>query len=475
MKRKINKSLISFTILNALATILLVGFVASMDLLPIKYIILLSTVLLVCNIVGFLMLKSKIKGIKIAAYIISSLFAIISVIATYYIAKTNSFLNNSFNDNAKYETVTYYVVTNEGDYEDVKELDDRKLGYYENTPHIDKALKELGKKVKTQNLTYEQMDKPFTDLLSGSLEAVLVEKSFYAFLTDETDTVDAEGLEILYTFELKIRIEEKEYDKDSDSFNIYIGGADFTEVNHDFNMLVTVNKKTHKILLTSTPRDYYVEIAGKGQKDILGYAAAWGINTSVATMENLYDTNIDYYVKINTKSVVGLVDTLGGIEYCSDISFVTDHALVMGTYDDSKGQKLYVQKGCKTYKGIEILTIARERKAFYGGDRQRQKNCQAIMISIFNKMVSAENLANYSNILNAVSELYTTNIPKSLVTELVKDTVEGNGWTFEQQSVDGYGNAGFVHMGSVYDYVMTPYQDTVTAAIEKIKEVEAGK
>ena len=246
---------------------------------------------------------------------------------------------------------------------------------------------------------------------------------------------------------------------------------------NDFNMIVTINKKTHKILLTSTPRDFYVPVYGKGgNKDLLGYAGVWGINTSRKTLEDLYGINIDYYVKINTKSLVGLVDTLGGIQFCSDKSFTTDHAMVMGTYNDKLGKKLYVSKGCKEYSGIQILTIARERRAYPDGDRQRQKNCQQIMISIFNELLRIENLTNYSNILNAVSGLYTTNIPRSLVTEFANDTLDkGIKWTFEQQSVTGSNSRGYVHFSNVQDYVMIPDMNSVSVATEKIKDVESGK
>ena len=147
----------------------------------------------------------------------------------------------------------------------------------------------------------------------------------------------------------------------------------------------------------------------------------------------------------------------------------------MGTYDDTIGNKLYVSKGCKKYSGIEILTIARERKAYPDGDRQRQKNCQAIMISIFNKMVSPELITNYSNILSAVSNLYTTNIPKELVTELAKNTINGAKWSIEQQSVTGRNSSGYVHLSNVIDYVMIPNQDSVNQASLKIKMIEAGK
>ena len=60
----------------------------------------------------------------------------------------------------------------------------------------------------------------------------------------------------------------------------------------------------------------------------------------------------------------------------------------------SDPNKLYVEKGCKNYNGVEILTISRERLAYSGGDRQRQKNCQSILISIFNKVTSPSIITN---------------------------------------------------------------------------------
>ena len=127
------------------------------------------------------------------------------------------------------------------------------------------------------------------------------------------------------------------------------------------------------------------------------------------------------------------------------------------------------------YNGIQILTIARERKAYQDGDRQRQKNCQEIMISIFNKMTKVENLTNYSKILDSVSNLYTTNIPPELVQELAKQTLDGTKWSISQQSVTGRDSRGNVHLSSVMDYVMVPNTDSVNEASLKIKMIEAGK
>ena len=206
-------------------------------------------------------------------------------------------------------------------------------------------------------------------------------------------------------------------------------------------------------------------------KDILGYAGNWGINTSIKTLENLYKIDINNYVKIEPSSLVKLVDVLGGVSFCSDISFITNHSQLIGEYNDSKGEKLTVEKGCKTYSGIQILTLARERKAYKDGDRQRQKNCQQIMINIFNKIASFNSLTKYNEVLDSVSDTYTTNLDLNEVTNIIKSVINGTKWTFETQSVTGSDSSNLVHLKTVKDYVMIPNQSSVDKAINKIKEV----
>lgn len=476
-KRKANKEVIIMAIINLLFTILLMSFVFSLNVLPMKYFILITILLLIIDIGTLLLIKKKNKGLKVLGYFISILLMIISGVGIYYLSKTNQFLNDAFDNASNSYTNTYYVITlNNDDYSEIADIKDEKLGYYTSVPNIDEALEKLKETVTTKNEEYEDIQQLFKDLDKEKIAATVIESSVYNFLTEESELFDKEDYKILYEFDITIEEEVEEIVDDGNNFSVYIGGADFTGKNNDFNMVVTVNKKNHKILLTSIPRDYYVTISGKGMKDILGYVGYFGINTSRKTVEELFETNIDYYVKIDTNSLVGLVDTLGGVEFCSDTAFTTTHAMVIGSYDNSTGKKLSVAKGCKTYSGIEILTISRERKAFTDGDRQRQKNCQAIMISIFKKMVSPELITNYANILSSVSDLYTTNIPKELVTEIAKDTIDnGASWTFEQQSVTGRDSSGYVHLGTVKDYVMIPNQDSINAAIQKIKLIKAGK
>ena len=74
-----------------------------------------------------------------------------------------------------------------------------------------------------------------------------------------------------------------------------------------------------------------------------------------------------------------------------------------------------------------------------------------------------------------LSNLYTTNMPSDVVTDLAKETLDGNSWTFEQQSVTGRDSSGFVHLSNVKDYVMIPNQDSVDEATKKIENVSKGK
>ena len=475
-KKKINIPSIVMSVINLLFTILIVSFIASLKMVPMKFMVILVILLLLINGGEFFLLKVKNKVSNIIGYILSVIIIIISTVGMFYIAKTNSFLDKSFNNAANYYTTSYYILTlNNNEYKGIEDLDGVSLGYYENIPNLKEAFDVLSESLSFKKKELDDLYDMFDTLNDKLVDSILIDKALYGTLSENTSFYDLSNYKVVYEFDVKIKEEVEEIDTDSDSFSIYIGGADFTELYNDFNMIVTINKKTHKIMLTSIPRDFYVDVHGKGGKDLLGYAAVWGINTSRRTVENLFGINIDYYMKINTQSLVGLVDTLGGVEFCSDKSFRTDHALVMGTYDDTKGKKLYVQKGCREYSGIQILTIARERKAFPDGDRQRQKNCQQIIINIFKKMIRPELLTNYTNILNSVSDLYTTNIPRELVSGLATETLNGAQWKFEQQSVTGSDSRGNVHFSSVVDYVMRPNQESIDAATATINKIEEGR
>lgn len=464
--------------------ILLFTFIHNLNVLTTKYYFLIFGVLFLLEIIsiGLILLKKKVT--MILGYIFILLLIILNVCGIYYVRVTDNFLDKSFSNDKREYTNTFYVASLKESSNTLDNITDTNVGYYKDTPNIEEAMKELNGKYKVNSVSYEDMSEMFHQL-GTNIEYILIEKNLYTYTFEIDKELNQNDYDIIYeytlTFEEVIEPEPKEEEpKDDESgakpaetnnINIYIGGTDFTNQLYDFNMIVSINKDTHKVLLTSIPRDYYIPVYGKGgKKDNMGYHGAWGITTSMKSLEQLLNIKMDYYVKVRTSSLVGVVDTLGGITFCSDKSFYTTHATILDSYDDSKGNKLYVQKGCKNYNGVEILTISRERLAYSGGDRQRQKNCQNILISIFNKATSPSIIKNYQSLLNSVSDLYTTSIPRDVITDYIKDILNNNTkWSFNTQSLDGYDSRGYVHLTSYMDYVMMPSKDSVNKASYNIK------
>ena len=71
--------------------------------------------------------------------------------------------------------------------------------------------------------------------------------------------------------------------------------------NTDVNMVATIDPVNRKVLLTSIPRDYYVNLVLQGEEayDKLTHAGYYGIEESVKSVEKLLNTDINYYVKVN--------------------------------------------------------------------------------------------------------------------------------------------------------------------------------
>ena len=256
----------------------------------------------------------------------------------------------------------------------------------------------------------------------------------------------------------------------TEAYNILISGHDFDNF-RDFNMILTVNITKQTVLMTSVPRDYYIEVAGYGKKDKLSFIRQ-GINVTSDSLANLFDIKIDYYLDIDTTSVVTLVDTIGGIEYYNDDGeYWTTHAQVLDTYDDSTGSKLHVVPGWQHLNGIQVLTISRERLKLPGGDRARQKNVQALMTAIFKKMASPDIITKFDSVLTAVDGMYETTVPMANVTAIIKDTMaNGNNWKINQQSVDGSDGHAPVNLGQSNDWVMFPNQESIDKAKVVIQE-----
>ena len=374
-----------FSLLVGIVSIIFIVSLFLLNVLPTKYNILLSLVLVIIDVLGIIFINVHKKvPLKILGWFILMLSFLISSIGSYYIVETNSFFDRSFNRVMDVTSTTYYVVSlKSNNYTKSNIKGD--ISLYKNTYNIDKAFSRLNEDFSVNKREYDDLGLMFSDLASNNTKLILIEASSYEIVFSIDSDLKKENFDIIYEFVVTTK-NKKTASNNVDKFNVFIGGKDFAGL-MDFNAVASINTAKHTVILTSIPRDYYLNIPGSEVKDKLSFMSAYGRDTNKEAVENLLGINIDYSVYINTNSLVDIVDYVGGIDYCSDEAFTTTHALVLNTYNDS-GKKLYVKEGCQHVNGIEALTIARERVNIHGGDSQRQKNCQKIMLAIFNKLIT---------------------------------------------------------------------------------------
>ena len=461
MKKRIFLSIIC-NILSILSMI----YIIKLGILPNKILSIIVILLIGINIIIWILNTRKKIGFKTIGILMSILLIIGNLGATYFLYVTDNFLNKSFSGKS-IETIKYNIVALKENHLTEKDIKGN-LGTHNNLIYKKQIEKEIKKQYKVTIKEYKMMNEMYNELLSNNIKFVIVESTSYNVIK-EFDKEVKEKTIVIKEWKIQKKRTAKVVKKEQ-PFNIYIVGADFAGLN-DFNMLVTINPEEKKVLLTSIPRDYHIEVVGYGMEDNITYMSALGIDTSIRSLEKLFNTTIDYYVKIDTSSLVNLVDEIGGIEFCSNYSFTTTHAQVIGTYNDYLGKKLYVRKGCYHYNGLETLTIARERKNIPGSDVARQENCRKILMAILNKM-KTESVTNYSHLLETLSSSYETTIPRNRIEEIGQDALSSNSkWTISEYIVTGESTIGDVHLGSARDYIMIPNMSTVEEAKTKIHEL----
>ena len=469
-------------ILLMISSILLLGVVLTsmFDMLPLKYLSgLIGGLFLINLIVNFFLFRKKIKKKPKKFFsFVALLFSVLFIAASFFIYKTFGVLDNMTEE---YKTYKYHVlVKNNSNYQDIKDIESKSLGYYnDNSTATKKALSTLREKfVNTDNESYGNLESLGSDLLDGSVESILVEDSQKIKLDNAGNSTKENNLikdftnktRVLKTFTIKIKLASDKTDVTKDVFNIYISGMDeYGKVasvsRSDVNMIITVNPKTRQILLTNIPRDYYVQLHDTtGYKDKLTHAGNYGIDTSVATIEDLLGIKINYYVKVNFSSLVNIVNALGGVEVYSE-------------YDFQSWNGYNFSKGYNKVNGKEALSFVRERKTFNEGDNQRGKNQQAMIEAIFRKCTSPGIIVKYNSLLNSLEDSMITDMPMKSIKKLAKmQLVNNEKWTITSNSLSGTGSSEYTYTYPYQAlYVTVADEESIKLSKELISKVTEGE
>ena len=273
----------------------------------------------------------------------------------------------------------------------------------------------------------------YKSLLAGDTKAIILNSVFENIIESEYPDY-ASKIKKIYTKELTKTVETPK-DVKGDSFNVYISGIDtygpISSVSRsDVNIIMTVNRETKKILLTTTPRDSYVPIAdgGNNQKDKLTHAGIYGVDASIHTLENLYGIDLNYYARLNFTSFLKLIDLLGGVDVHNDQDFTSLHG------------KFHFPVGNVHLDSEQALGFVRERYSLADGDRDRGRNQQKVIVAVLQKLTSTEALKNYDSIIKGLQDSIQTNMPLETMMNLVNAQLESGGtYKINSQDLKGTG------------------------------------
>ena len=460
------------SIATAFCNGILLILLSFLNLLPFKMFLPIILVFLIINLVNiFLSFKYNLNKPTILIQIILSLIvAGISVIGTFYLFRTISFIGSIENDG--YNVQNYSVlVLKESNYDKIENLKNKNITLLKNSENETKVIEYLNNEISFNLLERNDIMTIKESLYNKESDAIVIEDS-YITLIEELDSEFINKTKVIHSFSIKNKLEDisKNVDVTKDPFAIYVSGIDtygkISSVSRsDVNMVVVVNPKTYQILLVSIPRDYYVKLHGTtGYNDKLTHAGMYGVEMSVQTIEDLLEMDINYYFKVNFTSLIDIVDALGGIDVYSEYSF-----------DSEVGYYFY--KGYNSINGKQALAFARARHAFIDGDRQRGKNQQAVIEAVIRKASSKAIITKYDSLLDALEGKFQTNLEAREITSLAKLQLDKMPkWNIKSISLNGSDSSDYTYTYSSGKlYVMIPNGDSIKEAKENIQKVLDGQ
>lgn len=454
-----------------LISVIFYAFLLDLGVVGGKAMLALGIVMLLLS--GLCLGLQYIKKGHIPGIILSVLFSILFLAGSYYVQQTDDAMGKV--GGATYKTDNMVVAVRKDDKaENLSDIKGYQIGVQlkidkNNTDlMMDKVSKRLREELKVTE--FDSVEEMMQGLLDGKVDAVIYNEAFNGILEESIENLESK-IRVIYHYgiDTELEIEEKSV---KEPFHIYISGIDVygpitKNSRSDVNIIMTVNLESKQILLTTTPRDYYVPIPGVsgGQKDKLTHAGIYGVDKSMETLESIYGIDISYYARVNFTSLIKIVDILGGVDVYSKYAFTSMHG------------KYKFQEGMNHMNGEQALGFSRERYSFQEGDNQRGKNQEAVIQAIIEKVMSPEILKNASKLIESASDSVETNMSKDEMAEIIRMQLEDGG-VWKVYSVNALGSGGkqpCYSSGNQRLYVMYPNMDSVAEIKTKMDQVMNGQ
>lgn len=497
-KKKKNKRPISkfMTIFMIVSLALLIFQIIKLNLLPAKLIVLVSLIMVILCLIILLILHFKAKKFlpRILAGFIALCMCMGLAYGNYFIFKTDNTFDVVTSLADSKATTTSIVALKSSSIKKEKDLKGKTIGTILDMDKV--ATKRMLKDLDSDNIKYKTKDYDalldmMAALYDNKIDAICLNEKYRDILHEADGYFNFQtDSRVVHQNVHYTKVEKNDNPSDpvndisKDAFTVLVSGNDSygtlqdSNTRSDANLLLTVNPKTGTILMTSIPRDYYVELicpdddpelaCPEGSYDKLTHSGLMGVKSTEETIEKALGIKINYNVRINFSSVVNLVDALDGIDL-----------------DIKKGEEVdifYVnsQPGLSVGKhhvdGETALAFARERHAYLDGDNQRVRNQQKVFKAIFKRIISPKMITNYGKFMDAIAVAFDTNLSGDEISKFVKYELDNMpNWKIESYAIVAEPDYQFCYQSQSYASVVAQNDAMNEIAKKKIQAVLKGK
>ena len=365
---------------------------------------------------------------KVSRYLVFFLFILISIGAQGFVAYNMSTIHGSLNKINKNE-VTYttdLIVMKDSKVEKLEDIKDMTIGIISEEKGMEdytigqKIIKENKLKDSNEIKEYDDYFEMLNDLYESKIDSMFVSSNYPIMFSsyEKFENINDE-VKVITSKSQNFKKKEEEVTSNKnvvkDPFTILLMGVDSEKdglnknaaFNGDSLMLITFNPTTLNTTVLSIPRDTYVPIMcfKNHKQNKITHAAWYGVDCMEKTIENFTGIDIDYYVKMNFKGVVNLVDALGGIDVNVPFKFCEQNS------DRQWADKtICLSPGEQHLNGEQALALARHRKTLALGDIQRGLDQQIVIQGMLSKLGTIDSIDKVNNLLNTVSSNMDTNL-----------------------------------------------------------------
>ncbi len=217
--------------------------------------------------------------------------------------------------------------------------------------------------------------------------------------------------------------------QDKNVINILVAGLDATGEHSDALLILSVNKNTQKIYLSSIMRDCYTFIRTNGWEAAAKINAAYvngGIDCLIDTVQNDYKIKIDHYVTVNFTTFVNVVDALGGVT----LPVKQYEMQAMNGLAETEEEVLYDYGDEVRLNGSQALLFCRIRKCDADGDISRTRR-QRMFLSALAEEMRGVSVSELPGIVQTLKQYVKTDCSASEIIGLGTQALMGKWDQFE--------------------------------------------